>query len=125
MSMFLFWLKRKEDNHDRCNINIRVRREAAQKERHPTRIVPWLRCRHSQYRGDMKAAVGWKGTWHCPFFSTSTFLLYMPRPLLLSKLWPVRPISTRNSPQSRTFSCPMIHGGIDPVGVVRDRPLEK
>ena len=48
----------------------------------------------------------------------------MPRPLLLSKLWPVRLISTRNSPQSRTFSCPMIHGGIDPVGVVRDRPLE-
>ena len=43
----------------------------------------------------------------------------MPRPLLLSKLWPVRLISTRNSPQSRTFSCPMIHVGIDPVGVVK------
>ena len=32
MSIFLFWLKRKEDNHDRCNIKIRVGREAAQEE---------------------------------------------------------------------------------------------
>ena len=42
-------------------------------------------------------------------------LFYHAPPLLLSKLWPVRLISTRNSPQSRTFSCPM---GIDPGGVV-------
>lgn len=117
--VYLFILvEEKEDSHDRCNIKIRVRREAAHEEaRQPTRIVPWLRCRHSVPRGHescrrMERYVA------LSFFSDVNFST-MPRPLLLSKLWPVRLISTRNSPQSRTFSCPMIHGGIDPVVVVK------
>ena len=113
--VYLFILvEEKEDSHDRCNIKIRVRREAAHEEaRQPTTIVPWLRCRHSVPRGHescrrMERYVA------LSFFSDVNFST-MPWPLLLSKLWPVRLISTRNSPQSRTFSCPM---GIDPGGVV-------
>lgn len=74
--------------------------EKPPRSKHPTRIVPWLRFRHSGTRklppdGKVRGTV---------FFSDVIFST-MPWPLLLSKLWPGRLISARNSPQSRTFSC--------------------
>lgn len=83
--------------------------------KHPTRIIPWLRFRHSGTRKllpDGKV----RGT---AFFPTSTFLLCPGLCSFQNYIWPVRLISTRSSPQSRTFSCHDSRGRIDPGGVVK------
>ena len=72
-----------------------------------------------QTLGDSKAAAGWKGTWHCLFFRRQLFYYALASAPFQNYIWPVRLISTRSSPQSRTFSCHDSRGRIDPGGVVK------